>query len=99
MFSLVTTPKFDFHFQEILDYIAFELANPYAARNLTEELDKLMDSLRLLPKQYPFYRGMHPFSDIDYRYVSFNSYVIFYSVDENEQTVVLEDIIYSKRLA
>lgn len=98
MYSLVTTQRFDTHFQDILDYIAFELENPRAALNFADGLEELMDCLTLMPKLYPVYGSTHSRPEIEYRYIAFGNYVIFYSIDETEKRVVLEDIIYGKRL-
>ena len=98
MYSIVTTQKFDSHYQSILDYIAFELYNPRAALNITEELNDIMKRLSVLPNTYAVYKDTHLFSGIEYRYISIGNYLIFYSIDEDNERVVLEDMVYGKRL-
>lgn len=81
---------------EIVRYIANDLYNKQAANKLADEIIKAADSLADFPYAYPAYTPIRPAKN-EYRKISVQNYLIFYTVDEKTKTVTISRVVYAKR--
>ena len=70
------------------DYIEFTLKNPDATDNLLDAATERIDSLADLPQKF------HPadgpiLASWGIRFVKINNYLVFYTIDEEKQTVII----------
>ena len=79
---------------EIFDYIAYELENPFAA---TETVNAILDAAESL-EGFPFVgspaKGL-PFSVDEYRFLGAQNYLIFYRVTDS--CMFVDRILYNRR--
>ena len=77
------------------DYIEFTLKNPDAADNLLDATTEQIGSLADLPQKFhlvddPVLAGW------GIRFVIINNYLAFYTIDEENQTVIIVRFLYQK---
>ena len=87
-------PSFYNDLEKIVEYIAYELKNVYAANNLVDEIELEIKRRSLNPESFEVYKSAKKRKDIYYR-IYVKNYTIFYIVKENIMEV--RRIIYSKR--
>jgi plasmid stabilization system protein ParE len=86
-------------FLDIIAYIAIDLANPKAARDLTGLYAKRME----LPREGVWrgqpLRGNLPKRILDYSYhwIAIDNYLVFFTYDEGNMRILVHHICYSKR--
>jgi len=81
---------------EITAYICFELHAPAAAERLAVALDKIAERVSEHPYMYKMYESVLPLRE-EYRIAPVGNYVLFYTVDEQEQTVDFCHMFYGGR--
>ena len=81
---------------EIVGYIANKLHNKQAANRLADEIIKATDTLADFPYAYPAYTPIRPTKN-EYRKISVQNYLIFYTVDEKSKFVTVSRVVYAKR--
>ena len=87
-------PSFYNDLEKIVEYIAYELKNVYAANNLVEEIEFEIKRRALNPESFEVYKSVKKRKDIYYR-IYVKNYTIFYIVKEN--TMEVRRILHSKR--
>jgi len=87
-------PSFYNDLEKIVEYIAYELKNVYAANNLVDKIELEINRRALNPESYEIYKSAKKRKDIYYR-IYVKNYTIFYIVKEN--TMEVRRILYSKR--
>ena len=76
-------------------YIATELHNPDAARDLLDKAESAAHAIPKYPKKHPVVRD--PFlAYFEVRFVVVKNYLLFFTVDEGEKTVHVIRFLYSK---
>ncbi len=81
---------------ELVRYISYNLDNKQAAARLADEIIKTTDTLADFPYAYPAYIPIRP-TENEYRKISVQNYLIFYSVNEKTKTVTIARVVYAKR--
>jgi len=81
---------------DITEYITSELDSPEAARKLLIALNKEMNSLDTMPKRFALVSDER-LAQMGIRSVPVKNYSIFYTVDEQEKSVTIISVMYSKR--
>lgn len=81
---------------EAVTYIASELKNPIAAERLAERLTEGIESLTQYPTRCPIHRTLRSLRK-EYRKLRVDSYLVFFSVSEQEETVTVARVLYAKR--
>lgn len=81
---------------EILYNIADGLSAPQAAINLLNIFDKAISQLKQFPYSGKGYHMKAPLA-FEYRMLPVKNYIVFYVVIEEEKTVEIHRVIYSKR--
>ena len=82
--------------KEITLYISKELSNPEAAYKLAETIVEKANSLSDFPYGRPVYNPLRELEK-EYRTIYVKNYNLFYWIEEEEKTVMIARIIYSKR--
>ena len=100
MYKLVITEPAGQDIAEAIHYIAKELQNPAAAKNLLADIDSAVDSLQENPKRYALVKDEYLASK-GLRFMPVHNYLVFYIVRESERddtkSVTIERILYSRR--
>ena len=75
-------------------YIANELKSPAAAEKLAERLVQGIESLAKLPSRCPLHRTTLPLRH-EYRQLLVGSYLVFFTVSEQDETVTVARVLYA----
>ena len=79
MHKLVYLPLAERDLMEALDYLAYALDAPKAARDLLAELDKTVKQIAEFPYACALYRTVRPMKD-EFRLVPVTGYLLYYAV-------------------
>ena len=82
--------------EEISDYIAQELCSPQAAVNVLNSIRAEIKMLDTLPNRIPLVDEEPWHSEGIHKMVSGN-YLVYFWIDEAEQTVKVLDVVYARR--
>lgn len=82
--------------QEIYQYIAFKLMEPYTAQKMLKKLFAVIRSLDEMPMRHPIYDA-EPLKSQGVRTVAVEKYLIFYLPNEADHTVMISRIIFGGR--
>lgn len=93
-YKVVVTEKAKRHLADIFDYIAYELYSPGAAKKLFDKIAQAIESLDTFPKRFAVLDLGEEFSD-EIRRITVKNYSVFYTVQEEEKTVVVIGVFYS----
>lgn len=93
-YELRFLPLFEEDLNEIVDYIAFNLKNPSAAKRLIEDVEKAIYKRLSCPLSFEAYHSAneHPYP---YYQIQVRNFSVFYVVIGN--TMEVRRIIYSRR--
>ena len=84
--------RFRWEFDEICNFIRYELQNPIAAENFVNLYLKKILILKLYPYSFPTFDSYSKSK----RYFIIKNYTFIYSINELSKTVYLERCLYSK---
>ncbi len=93
MYSVIYSRESRTDLEDIYKYIADELMNKGVAIRQSKNISKVIRRLSTMPKRYPVYRD-EPWHSKEIRYVPIDSYIVFYSVNENLKIVNIVRIMY-----
>jgi len=93
MYSLLVSELADKDLDSIVSYIAVQLANPIAATNLLDEIEKCYAYLKSNPFIYERCHDAY-LDKKGYRKVTIKNYVLVYMIDEANRTVVIHRFFY-----
>lgn len=85
-----------FDVNNIVNYISRNLYSPNSAKKFIDNVTNTIDKLKDMPKLYRTVK-IHSNSEIKYRRVVINNYIIIYTIDEKINTVYILNIYYGKR--
>ena len=88
------TAKFDL--QEIYEYIAYTLMEQNTAKVLSEKITQEIRALEFMPERHPPYQE-EPWRSQGVRFLRVKTYLAFYTVDPNTDTVSVARIMYGSR--
>ena len=94
-YQTIILPEAQQDIRNIVLYIAEELAAPQAAINLSEEFEKEIKSLELMPKRIKTVNEQ-PWKDAGIRKTRVKNYYIYFIVDDEEMAVKVIAVIYVK---
>lgn len=95
-YSVRYTPLSLQDLKDIFGYIAFELKEPVIANNQTKRLRDAIKKLDTMPNRFPMV-DFEPFTSMGIRKISVDNYLVFYQVEESNNTVVITRIFYGGR--
>jgi len=93
MYKLIITKFAHEDLDNIIAYIAIQLANPKAATNFLNEIEKCYDYLKRNPLMYELCNSMLLEKEC-YRKVVVKNYVLIYKVDETAKEVTIYRFFY-----
>ena len=79
--------------RSIYDYIAFSLFSPETARIISEKIMKTVRSLESMPERNPLYKE-EPWRSQGVRFIPMQKYLIFYTINNDSETVSVVRIMY-----
>ena len=82
--------------REIYEYIAFSLLASDTARSLTDRIMAEIRTLETFPERNPLYRD-EPWYSQGVRVLPVKSYLVFYTVNNDAETVSVARILYGGR--
>ena len=88
MYSLIVSEHAHRDLENIVAYIAVQLANPTAATNLLDEVEKCYGHLKSNPLMYERCHDVRLQKE-GYRKAAIKNYVLVYKVDEGTKTVII----------
>ena len=94
MHKVVYLPLAEQDLMEALDYIAFTLEAPQAARELLRALDEAVAQIAVFPYAHELYRTHRPMKD-EIRKVAVKNYVLYYAVMDDR--VEIRRFLHGKR--
>lgn len=93
-YTAVILPQAEKDITEILDYIANELSNPTAAKNLWADIKEAIGRARTFPYAMPLLKNEHITRGKKYRRLDVNNYVIIYKVVEELMQIRILAVFY-----
>jgi len=81
---------------DIVRYISTQLMAPSSALNMIETFEQAMSGLSEMPQRCPLVADER-LSQMGYRMLLVNNYIVFFSVDEEHKVVDVERILYGRR--
>ncbi|MED4599724.1 type II toxin-antitoxin system RelE/ParE family toxin [Paenibacillus validus] len=93
MYRLIVTELAHQDLDNIVSYIAVQLANPTAASDFLDEVDKCYAHLRNNPVMYPKCQD-NRLEKEGYRKAVIKNYILVYKVDEGAEKVVILRFFY-----
>ena len=80
----------------IVAYLVDTLKSPQAARNVLDDYETLLDALEETPTVYPLVRD-ELLAFAGYHWAPVSSYMVFFTIHEQEECVVIQRIAHSSR--
>ena len=81
---------------EIAEYIISQFFAPMTAMNLIESIESAIMNLSHMPHRCPLVDDER-LKAIGYRKLNIKNYISFFTIDENNKTVVIERILFARR--
>ena len=82
--------------RDILHYIATQLLEPQTALEMLNFIEAEVNTLSFMPQRQPLIRDKR-LAKLGYRLLPVKNYLVFYSINEEEQMVNIERILYKRR--
>ena len=79
-----------------IKYISNVLKSPMAANNLLDDIEKQEEILEHTPNIYPFVPDEYLATN-GLKFVMIKNYILFYTVNEDEETVTVIRFLYGRR--
>ncbi len=95
-YKYIFTSKAKDDLEDIFDYIAIELKNIIAARNLMKEVEKEINSICAFPEICPVVSNIYV-RNLGVRKKVIKNFIMYYLPDENTKTNIIVRIVYSRR--
>ena len=82
--------------EEIVNYIATQLKAPEAATDFIDTVDVMARGLADMPYRHPIYHARFKLVN-EIRFLPVKNYNVFYTVNEEHQTVEIRRVLYQRR--
>lgn len=92
---VVTNPAQD-DLEEILNYISVDLSAPKSAFEMLNKIESIFENLSINPLMYPLC-NIDNLKAKNYRKAVINNYLMFYRVDDKNETIYIMRFIYGRR--
>ena len=93
MYEVIYLPSASKQLEDIVVYIAIELAAPDTALDFINEVDKAAKGLAEMPYRHPIYHTSFAVLE-EVRWISVKNYNMFYKVFEEEKTVEIRRVLH-----
>ena len=95
-YGYVITETAEADTDETFEYIAGDLANPYAASDFADELEKKIDEICKAPKTGRLVENEY-LKRNDVRRILVGNYIVYYIIDDEARNIVILRLVYGKR--
>lgn len=95
-YKLFLSQNFEDDLEETLFYISNSLNNPAAASRLLNKTETIISNIAANPFLYPVYHDKK-LAAKGYRYAVIANYLLFYFIDEADETIFVARFIYGSR--
>ena len=95
-YTVIYSPEALDDIRKIYSYIAFELKAPGTAKNQTDRIRKFIRSLDFMPMRHPIVEW-EPWKSMKMHKAPVNNYVVYYIVNDEQNTVTIIRIFYGGR--
>ena len=92
---IITEPAVN-DLDEIAEYIISQFSAPMTALNLIESIESAVMSLSHMPHRCPLVDDER-LKAMSYRKLNVKNYIVFFTIDEDNKTVVIERILFARR--
>ncbi|MBQ8781312.1 MAG: type II toxin-antitoxin system RelE/ParE family toxin [Oscillospiraceae bacterium] len=92
-YKLVISQSFADDLDDVLNCISHKLYNPTAANTLLANADEVVSYIKDNPFLYPLYHD-EKLAERGYHYAVISNYLLFYTIDETEETVNIARFLY-----
>lgn len=92
---VVTNPAQD-DLEEILNYISVDLSAPKSAIEMLNKIKSIFENLSINPLMYPLC-NIDNLKAKNYRKAVINNYLMFYRIDDKNETIYIMRFIYGRR--
>ena len=82
--------------RDIVRYISSELDAPITALNMLETIEEALSGLETFPQRHPKVRDER-LAAMGYRILVIQNYMAFFTINESENVVDVERILYGRR--
>jgi addiction module RelE/StbE family toxin len=82
--------------REIARYISRNLSEPATALKILEAMEAALAKLAFMPQAHPKVRDER-LAEMGYRFLTIKHYIAFFTVNEEEQVVDVERVLYGRR--
>ncbi|GMO12336.1 MAG: hypothetical protein Ta2D_14200 [Rickettsiales bacterium] len=96
MYGLIFSKLFGDDIDSTYQYIKENLKAPMAAENLMKEVKQELEHLKETPTRRPIIKD-ELIAALNLRAIKIKNYVVYYSVNEKKQTVILVRFLYNKK--
>jgi len=97
---MIFSVRYSLHAKEdiknIYEYITFVLLEPQAAKNIINKIMREISTLNTMPERYPIYQ-IESAHGLSIRFVTVKKYIIFFTVNKQNETVTVVRIVYGER--
>ncbi len=95
-YQVIVSRQAEMDMVEIGRYISRELKSLQSANDLQDEFDGKILALEQMPRRFALVSDER-LARLGYRSVAVKNYIIFYTVDEPAQTVIIIRVVYGAR--
>ena len=93
-YNAVILPQAESDITEILDYIANELKNPTAAKNLWSDIKEAIGRARMFPYAMPLIKNERITLGKEYRRLDVGNYAVIYKIAEEQKEIRIFAVFY-----
>lgn len=95
-YDIVVTNLAQDDLEEILNYISVDLSAPKSAIEMLNKIKSIFENLSINPLMYPLC-NIDNLKAKNYRKAVINNYLMFYRVDDKNETIYIMRFIYGRR--
>lgn len=95
-YDIVVTNPAQEDLEEILNYISVDLSAPKSAIEMLNKIKSIFENLSINPLMYPLC-NIDNLKAKNYRKAVINNYLMFYRVDDKNETIYIMRFIYGRR--
>jgi len=96
LYSIEITEPAENDIKDAMKYIAEQLLNPLAADKLINDVEYAINSLSDMPQRHALLSD-GDLARLGFRFMPVNNYLVFYSVRDEKNTVVIQRFLYGRR--
>ena len=96
MYNVITSASFEKDLDNIIKYFINSLNSKNAAVHLLDRTEEITSHISENPYMYPVYHDKK-ITEREYHYSVIGNFILFYTINEINKTVVLSRLLYGRR--